>query len=155
MQGFPKKTCPSKKPALYACRHCSRTFAVRTDLGGHVRKMHAGSEKYAAKRAKRDSREIERAVHDFSKAINIAMNEKRLDDITLNYFKWKNGRMVASEREVKDGVRTQEMATDPKIVKRDKTAQKGRVRRIKVKTMRLLDRPRTDWDRLVGSDWMD
>ena len=154
MLTFPKKSSRSKKPVLFACRHCPRVFEVRTDLGGHVRKMHAGSEKYAAKRAKRDSREIERAVQGFSKAINIAMREKRLDQTTLDYFKWKNGRMIVSEIEELNGTRTKEMATDPAIIKRDKTAQKGRVRRIKVKTFKLLDRPRTDWDRLIGSQWI-
>ena len=82
--------------------------------------MHAGSLKYAAKRAKRDSREIERAVQGFSKAINIAMREKRLDQTTLDYFKWKNGRMIVSEIEELNGTRTKEMATDPAIIKRDK-----------------------------------
>ena len=122
MLTFPKKRSRSKKPILFACRHCPRFFEVRTDLGGHVRKMHAGSLKYAAKKAKRDSRDIERAVQGFSKAINIAMREKRLDQITLDHFQWKNGRKIASEIEELNGVRTLEMASDPNIIKRDKTA---------------------------------
>ena len=46
------------------------------------------------------------------------------------------------------------MANDPDIIKRDKTAEKGRVRRIKVKVYKLLDQPRADWKRLVGPQWV-
>ena len=42
------------------------------------------------------------------------------------------------------------MAAHPDIIKRDKTAEKGRVRRIKVKVMKIIDRPVTDWSELVG-----
>ena len=68
-----------------------------------MRKFHPGSEKYAAKRAKRDSRNVDRSVQGFSKAINIAMQQKRLDQTTLDYFRWKNGRMIASEIEALKG----------------------------------------------------
>ena len=62
--------------------------------------------------------------------------------------------MIASEREELDGLRTQEMASDPAIIKRDKTAEKGRVRRIKVKVMKLLDRPVSEWADLMGACWI-
>ena len=54
-----------------------------------------------------------------------------------------------------DGTRTQEMMNDPNIIKRDKTAEKGRVRRIKVKALRILGRPRKTWSRFVGPEWVD
>ena len=80
---------------------------TRTALGGHARKMHLGdSEKYAAKRAKRDSRVLERAVQRLSKAINIAMKANTLDRVSRSTFKWINNRMTASEREIKSGTRT-------------------------------------------------
>ena len=47
------------------------------------------------------------------------------------------------------------MATDPAIVERDKRAEKGRVRRLKVKVMKLLNRPRVEWGTLVGPDWIE
>ena len=154
MVAFPYKLNRSNKPDPYVCTHCGRGFDVRTDLGGHVRKMHAGSLKYAAKRTKRDSRVIDRAVQGLSKSINIQMKAKNLDQLSHDFFKWKNGRMIASEREEQNGLRTQEMATDPAIIKRDKTAEKGRVRRIKVKVMKLLNKPSCDWPRLIGEKWI-
>ena len=64
--------------------------------------MHIGSsEKYAAKKAKRESRALDRAVHSFAKAINIAMKEDTLDPVTRSTFKRSNNRMTASEREAK------------------------------------------------------
>jgi len=69
------------------------------------------------------------------------MKAKRLDQLSHEFFRWKNGRMIASEREAQNGLRTAEMASDPAIIKRDKTAEKGRVRRIKVKVTKLLDKP--------------
>ena len=141
MIAFPYKVGRSNKPDPFICTHCGRGFEVRTDLGGHVRKMHAGSLNYAAKRAKRDSRVIDRAVQGLSKRINITMKAKKLDQLSHEFFRWKNGRMIASEKEELNGLRTAEMASDPAIIKRDKTAEKGRVRRIKVKVMKLLDKP--------------
>ena len=78
---------------------------MRTDLGGHVRKMHPGSIRYAAKQAKRESRNLERAIHAYAKSINIALTDKSLDETTLKYFKWKNRRMIASEKEELNGTR--------------------------------------------------
>ena len=63
--------------------------------------------------------------------------------------------MIASEREEMNGTRTQEMMNDPDIVKRDKTAEKGRVRRIKVKVLNLLNKPRKAWNRFVGPEWVE
>ena len=80
---------------------------TRTALGGHARKMHLGdSEKYAAKKAKRESRVLDRAVQGFAKAINIAMKAKTLDPVTRGTFKWIKNRMIASEREARIGVQT-------------------------------------------------
>ena len=78
---------------------------MRTDLGGHVKKMHPGSIHYAAKQAKRQSRNLERAIHAYAKPINIALTDKSLDETTLEYFKWRNRRMIASEREKLKGTR--------------------------------------------------
>ena len=47
------------------------------------------------------------------------------------------------------------MAADPAIIKRDKTAEKGRVRRLKVKVRKLLKRPRVEWPTLVGPEWIE
>ena len=63
--------------------------------------------------------------------------------------------MIASERETISGTRTQEMAMDPEIIERDKRAEKGRVRRLKVKVRKLVQRPRVDWPKLVGPEWVE
>ena len=61
--------------------------------------------------------------------------------------------MIASEREELNGTR-QEVVTDPITIKRDKIAQKGRVRRTKAKVLKLLERPREEWNKLVGPEWI-
>ena len=89
MVRFPFKMPKRKRLDPHLCRHCGSRFKTRTALGGHARKMHLGhSEKYAAKRAKRESRVLERAVKNFAKAINIAMKSSTLDRVTLGTFKW-------------------------------------------------------------------
>ena len=105
--------------------------------------------------AKRDSRVIDRAVQSLAKAINISMKQKTLDPLTAKHFQWMNGRMIASEREELNGTRTNEIVLDPAIISRDKTAEKGRVRRLKVKVLRLLDRPEIEWSKLVGPEWVE
>ena len=54
-----------------------------------------------------------------------------------------------------NGTRTQEMMNNPDIIKRDKTAEKGRVRRIKVKVLNLLNKSRRTWKRFVGPEWVE
>ena len=78
------------------------------------------------------------------------MKQKTLDPLTQKYFEWKIGRLTAAEREALSGESTSESVTDPVIIRRDKTAEKGRVRRIKVKVMKLLNSQVTDWSELVG-----
>ena len=80
------------------------------------------------------------------------MKQNELDQKTFDHFRWR--RMIASEREEMAGTRTAAMMNDPAIILRDKTAEKGRVRRIKVKVLKLLNRPRKEWKRFVGPEWV-
>lgn len=46
---------------VFTCKHCSKSFATQTKLGGHASKVHVGqSEAYNLKMEKRKSREVER-----------------------------------------------------------------------------------------------
>ena len=53
---------------------------------------------YAAKKAKRESRLLDRAIYTIAKSLHLSMKEKTLDQRTLSTFKWIKNRMTAAER---------------------------------------------------------
>ena len=64
-----------------------------------MRKSHLGkSSLYAAKKAKREARLLDRGIYSIAKSLHFSMKEKTLDPRTLNTFKWIKNRMTAAER---------------------------------------------------------
>ena len=96
----------------------------------------------------REERVEERALHGLAKAIHFEMKAGKLDDVTHKTFKWMKNRLTAAEKEQleRDKNGDQDVPAEQKplnIVERDKRADKGRIRRIKEKVIRIIAQPRS------------
>ena len=93
-----------------------------------------------------------------AKAIHGAMVAGTLDKKTNETFKWIKNRPIAAERERQEQSTTsKELGNKMKssdIVARDKKANKGRVRRLKDKVSRILDKPQEVRMSLLSTKWL-
>ena len=126
-------------------------------MGGHTTKMHPGESiinRYKIDR--RSERTQDRQVHAIAKAIHAAMKSGTLDAVTHSTFRWLRNRKTAAEREAaaqanKNDSASESVPADTRV--RDKLADKGRVRRIKVKIWRIVVLPKKTREKLLGTEW--
>ena len=83
-----------------------------------------------------------------------------LDEVTAKTFAWIRNRPTAAERELAAGKDDQNSAltTDeksPEVIARDYRADKGRIRRIGEKVVRLLTKPYALRMQLVSPEWFE
>ena len=92
------------------------------------------------------------------------MKAGTLDSVTSNTFKWMKNRLTAAEKEKLEQdknliINRDQSADDPApkplhIINRDKRADKGRIRRIKEKVIRIKTRPRSQQEEMLSPDWL-
>lgn len=61
---------------VFKCKHCSKSYATQSKLGGHASKQHKGqSEAYQQKMEKRKSREVERFALSIAQKLLLDMTD--------------------------------------------------------------------------------
>ena len=145
-----------KKQKMFKCRHCKRRFITRQGLGGHTSKMHPGaSTGYQRKLIRRAERESDRAVHRIAKELYAGLKQGTLDHRTNTTFKWLRNRMTAYEK-AQAQLPAGEAASGAGLITTEKIKQseKDRVRRIKNKVWRVLEKPQAERKKLLGGKWL-
>ena len=131
--------------------------------------MHLGkSESYAAKRSKRESRVLNRAIYGFAQLIYNAMMLGTLDPITQKTF-LINSRKSKVECGIKnyghpkqdDGMNTEFIHTESdnseeirQNIERERRYRKGRIRTVKGRVEKVISLPRSEWYQFVGGEWL-
>ena len=153
MVAWPKlpKAEPKNK---FQCKYCKIRFRSRQALGGHTSKSHPGrSTTFTRSMIRRDERVNERYVHKLAKDIFHALNQNALDVKTYQTFKWQRRRLALYEKAalLDDSTGYWNAHT----IKQKKESDKGRVRKLKVKVWKIIKKPYSQQQELIGPEWLE